>query len=229
VLGNVCGPGCFTFDPSSLPQAIATRFARAPDGGPGADLIAEPWAVVANSYEVGKFGAGWSEWNDHFRDTVREDQNEAGATPITPASLATRIAGSSDLYAARAPAAGVTYLVSHDGFTLHDLYACSAPSNNQAWPYGPSSGGSTTNHAWDHGGDATAQRQATRTGLALELLSAGVPMIAGGDELAHGIACNNNPYNLDSVATWLDTSTQTQILWTFAQRLLAFRAAHASL
>ena len=119
--------------------------------------------------------------------------------------------------------------MSHDGFTLHDLYTCDASNNTQAWPFGPSSGGSTTNHAWDHGGDPVAQRQATRTGLALELLSAGVPMIAGGDELAHGIQCNNNPYNLDSTATWLDYSTQTDPLWTFTQRLFAFRTAHPAL
>ncbi|HEY3806718.1 MAG TPA: alpha-amylase family glycosyl hydrolase [Kofleriaceae bacterium] len=232
VLGNVCGPGCFTFDPNSLPSTIAQRFARPTDGGDGADLIAEPWAVVANSYEVGQFPAGWSEWNDHVRDTIRQDQNGAnatGTTPNTPSQLATRIAGSSDLYASRGPQAGVTYLVSHDGFTLHDLYACDAPNNTQAWPYGPSSGGSTTNYAWDHGGDAVQQRQATRTGMALELLSAGVPMIAGGDELAHGIQCNNNPYDLDSVATWLDYTAQTDILWTFTQRMLAFRAAHPAL
>ncbi len=222
VLGNTCGPGCFTFDPSALPQTIATRFADAA-------LIAEPWAVVANSYEVGQFPAGWSEWNDHVRDTIRQDQNEVGTTPITPSQLATRIAGSFDLYASRGPQAGVTYLVSHDGFTLHDEYACDAPNNTQVWPYGPSSGGSTTNYSWDHGGDAVQQRQATRTGMALELLSAGVPMIAGGDELAHGIQCNNNPYDLDSVATWLDYRAQTDILWTFAQRMLAFRSAHPAL
>jgi glycogen operon protein len=226
VLGNTCGPGCFTFDPTSLPQTIATRFARPVDGGDGADLIAEPWAVVANSYEVGQFPAGWSEWNDHVRDTIRQDQNVA---PATPSALATRISGSFDLYAARGPQAGVTYIVSHDGFTLHDEYACDAPNNTQAWPYGPSSGGSTTNYSSDHGGDVVQQRQATRTGMALELVSAGVPMITGGDELAHGIACNNNPYDLDSVATWLDYTAQTDILWTFAQRMLAFRSAHPAL
>ena len=229
VLGNVCGPGCFTFDPAALPETIAARFARPPGGGDGADLIAEPWAVVANSDEVGHFPAGWSEWNDHFRDSVREDQNAVTASPIAPSELAMRIAGSSDLFGEREPAAGITYLVSHDGFTLHDLYACAAPNNTQAWPYGPSSGGSTTNDSWDHAGDATAQRQATRTGMALELLSAGVPMLAGGDELARGIQCNNNPFDLDSIATWLDYAPQTDILWTFAQRMIGFRAAHPAL
>jgi glycogen operon protein len=219
VLGNVCGPGCFKFDPA-FPAQIAASL-------PGAILIAEPWAVVANSYEVGKFPAGWSEWNDKFRDTIRTDQNQVGS--LTPGALSQRITGSSDVYSARSPTAGISYLVSHDGFTLHDLYACNTPSNNQAWPYGPSSGGSTTNHSWDHGGDAAAQRQAVRTGMLLMMVSAGVPMITGGDELGRTIKCNNNPYNLDSVATWLDWSTQTDPLCTFTQQLLAFRAAHPEL
>ncbi len=219
VLGNATVGG-FHFDPSALPQTIAAQF-------PDAALIAEPWAVVAGSYQVGGFPAGWSEWNDRFRDTVREDQNETG---ITPAALAARIAGSRDLFGSRTPTAGITYLVSHDGFTLHDLYACNASANTQAWPYGPSDGGSTTNHSWAHGGDPVAQRQAHRTGLALELLSAGVPMIAGGDEVQRGLRCNNNPYNLDSIATWVDYSTvTTDPTWTFTQRLLAFRAAHPGL
>jgi glycogen operon protein len=73
------------------------------------------------------------------------------------------------------------------------------------------------------------QRQATRTGLALVALSAGVPMLTGGDELARSLRCNNNPYNLDSSASWLDWSQTTAPLATFVQRLLAFRAAHAAL
>ena len=231
VLGNRGGSGGFVFDPTGLPTQIAT-LARPPDGGAGVDLVAEPWAVAGGSYAIGKFPAGWSEWNDHIRDTVRQAQNQLGVAAISPGALASRIAGSSDLFDhdGRAPVSGVSYLVSHDGFTLHDLYACNAPSNNQAWPFGPSNGGSTSNYSWDQGGDATAQRQAVRTGLALELLAAGVPMIEGGDELGRGVACNNNPYNLDSTATWLDWSSGTSTpLWTFAAGMLQFRAAHPAL
>ena len=225
VLGNTCGPGCFHFDPSGLPSTIAER-ARPADGGAGIDLIAEPWAVTANGYALGKFPAGWSQWNDHLRDSLRADQNEA---PVAASELATRIRGSKDLFAT--PTASIDYLVSHDGFTLRDLYACNAPNNAQAWPNGPSDGGSTSNHSWDHGGDAAAQRQAVRTGLAVLALSQGVPMITGGDEMLRTIHCNNNSYNLDSPASWLDwtLATTNAPLVTYVQRLFAFRAAHPAL
>lgn len=225
VLGNACGPGCFRFDKAGLPTKIAEEL------GGRAKLIAEPWGVVAGSYAVGKFPAPWTEWNDRFRDTIRSDQNQAGVVAITPGALAERIAGSPGTYNkdGRMPDAGVSYLVSHDGFTLRDLYGCNGPNNAQAWPYGPSDGGSTDNKSWDHGGDAVARHQAQRTGLALMMLSAGVPMITGGDEAGRGTKCNNNPYNLDSTASWLDWVNRDTELLAFSQRLFAFRAAHPEL
>ncbi|HEX5063977.1 MAG TPA: alpha-amylase family glycosyl hydrolase, partial [Kofleriaceae bacterium] len=187
VLGNVCGPGCFKFG-SGVHEEIAAAF-------PDAALIAEPWGVVAGSYQVGHFPAGWSEWNDKFRDTIRGDQNKA---QTTPGWIADRVHGSTELFRddGRMPSASINYLVSHDGFTLRDLYACNGPNNTQAWPYGPSDGGSANNLSSDHGGDAVAQRQAARTGMALLMVSAGVPMLVGGDEMLHGVRCNNNYYNL---------------------------------
>jgi glycogen operon protein len=220
VLGNACGPGCFKYEKDVL-EDIAGAFADVA-------LIAEPWGVVAGSYQVGNFPAGWSEWNDKFRDTFRRDQN---VTPTTPGWIANRVHGSTELFRddGRTPSASINYLVSHDGFTLRDLYACNGPNNQQGWPYGPSDGGSNNNLSWDHGGDAAAQRQAARTGMALVMLSAGVPMMVGGDELLHGVRCNNNYYNLDSPGTWIDWSKQGSPFWIFTQRLLQFRAAHPAL
>ncbi|MBA3461600.1 MAG: glycogen-debranching protein [Deltaproteobacteria bacterium] len=222
VLGNTCGPSCFKFSPDGLPLAIAREL------GDRAKLIAEPWAVTNGGYQVGKFPAPWTEWNDKFRDTIRQAQNQTG---VTPGWLANRMSGSPDLFKhdGRTPDAGISYLVSHDGFTLHDLYACNGSNNAQAWPAGPSDGGTNDNKSWDHGGDMAARRTAVRTGLALQLLAAGVPMITGGDELGRSTRCNNNPYNLDSPVSWLDWSKQDPALWTFAQRLFAFRTAHAAL
>ncbi|HEY5947621.1 MAG TPA: isoamylase [Kofleriaceae bacterium] len=220
VLGNVCGPGCFKFD-NGVHKEIAAAL-------PDVALIAEPWGVVGGSYQVGSFPAGWSEWNDRFRDTIRSDQNKA---PATPGWIADRVHGSSELFRddGRMPSASINYLVSHDGFTLRDLYACNGSNNAQPWPYGPSDGGSTNNLSWDHGGDAVAQRQAARTGMALVMLSAGVPMMVGGDELLHSVRCNNNYYNLDSPGTWIDKAAQGSAFWTFTQRLLHFRSAHPAL
>jgi isoamylase len=221
VLGNTCGPGCFKYEKKTL--------ARLADEVSGVALIAEPWGVVAGSYQVGQFPSGWSEWNDRFRDTVRSDQNRVGS--VTPGAIAARVTGSSDLFRddGRKPAASINYIVSHDGFTLRDLYACNDRNNTQPWPYGPSDGGSTNNISWDQNGDAARQRQAARTGLALLMVSSGVPMITGGDELLHSLRCNNNPYNLDSPGTWLDWSAQGSAFWTFAQRMMHFRAAHPAL
>jgi glycogen operon protein len=218
VLGNVCGPSCFKFG-KSVPEQIAAAL-------PDVALIAEPWGVVAGTYQVGNFPKGWSEWNDKFRDQIRTDQNRVGS--VTPGWLANRVHGSTELFRddGRMPSASINYLVSHDGFTLRDLYACNDKNNQQPWPYGPSDGGTNNNIGWDHDGDAVAQRQAARTGMAIVALSAGVPMIVGGDELLHGVRCNNNYYNLDSPGTWLDWSKQGSPFWTFTQRLLQFRAAH---
>lgn len=230
ILGNVCGPGCFTFDPA-FPAELADRFARPRAGGEGVDLIAEAWAVVPGSYQLGAFPAGWSEWNDRFRDLIRQDQNQRGTVAVTPGWLSARVHGSSELYRddGRPPAASINFLVAHDGMTLRDLYACNAKNNNQPWPYGPSDGGTNDDKAWDHGGDPIAQRQAARTGLALLALSQGVPMITGGDERLRSQRCNNNAYNLDSPATWLEWSAPEPSFTTFTRRLFAFRAAHPAL
>jgi isoamylase len=223
ILGNTCGPGCFDYSPDFL----ATIARELPDTA----LIAEPWGTAAGTYQLGNFPAGWSEWNDTYRNLVRTDQNQRGVTNVTPGWLANRVHGSTDHFRpdGRPPSASINFLVAHDGLTLRDLYACNASNNHQPWPYGPSDGGTTDNRSWDHGGNASAQRQAARTGFALLMLSQGVPMIVGGDEHLHSQRCNNNPYNLDSPATWLSWPDVEPAFTTFARRMMQFRAAHAAL
>lgn len=237
VLGNTCEHGCFNFDKMDSNNALnrITRelTPRPAAGGSGVDLIAEPWAIGGNSYQVGGFPSGWSEWNGAFRDTMRKDQNKMGLESVTPADLANRFAGSSDLYQddGRKPWNSINFMVAHDGFTLKDLYGCNGKNNLQLWPYGTSDGGEDNNNSWDQGGAATAQRKAARNGMALLMLSAGTPMMTGGDEFLRSLQCNNNPYNLDSIANWLNFSltTDQQNFKTFTQRLIAFRKAHAAL
>jgi hypothetical protein len=122
-------------------------------------------------------------------------------------------------------------MTAHDGFTLKDLYSCNSKNNSQAWPYGPSDGGEDNNNSWDQGGIAADQRKAARNGLALMMLSAGVPMIVGGDEALRSLNCNNNPYNLDSSANWLSwtRTTDQSNFQTFAKAMIAFRKAHPAL
>lgn len=237
VLGNTCEHGCFwydKFDANTALNRIARELTPRPAaGGSGVDLIAEPWAIGGNTYQVGNFPAGWSEWNDNYRDTLRKDQNQLGVEAVTPGELATRLAGSSDLFAddGRAPWSGVNFVVAHDGMTLNDLYSCNSKNNNQAWPYGPSDGGTDNNHSWDQGGVLADQRKAARNGTALLMLSAGTPMITGGDEHLRSLSCNNNPYNLDSVANWIDYNLDgnQHNFRIFTQRLIEFRKAHPAL
>jgi isoamylase len=237
VLGNTCQHGCYEYDklnPDTALNRIARDLAPRPAaGGAGTDLIAEPWAIGDGTYQVGNFPAGWSEWNGVYRDTLRKYQNKLGVDTVTPGSLATRLAGSADLYQddGRKPWNSIDFLVAHDGFTLEDLYSCNGKNNGQPWPNGPSDGGTDDNLSWDQGGSAADQRKAARDGFALLMLSAGTPMMTGGDEFLRALHCNNNPYNLDSDANWLDYdwTAQQATFRKFAQRLIAFRKAHPAL
>ena len=237
VLGNTCQHGCFNYEKldtgTALNRIVVELPARPATGGAGVDWIAEPWGIGEGTYQVGNFPAGWAEWNDKFRDSLRRSQNKLGVENVLPAELATRFAGSSDLYQddGRRPWHSINFMVAHDGFTLADLYRCNIKNNSQAWPYGPSDGGSDNNISWDQGGVAADQRKAARNGFAFLALSGGTPMITGGDEFLRNIRCNNNPYNLDSSADglgWSWTADQTTFQ-TFAQRMIAFRKAHPAL
>ncbi len=229
VLANGCETGCFSFDGDD-PNGI---LARARAQLPQAILIAEPWGTGAGTYQIGNFPSGWAEWNGPFRDLVRRDQNRDMVATVTPGELANGLSGSWDLFGddGRMPWHAINFVTAHDGLTLRDLYSCNGKNNEQPWPYGPSNGGSNDNLAWDHGGDAEAQEHAARTGLALLMLSAGVPMILGGDEMYRTQKCNNNTYNLDSVGSWLrweDRDERPQFAH-FARELMRFRSAHAAL
>ncbi|HET9396339.1 MAG TPA: hypothetical protein VFO36_09805, partial [Nitrospiraceae bacterium] len=237
VLGNTCQHGCFRYnktDPGTALNRIVSEIpARPVNGGSGVDWIAEAWAIGDGTYQVGQFPAGWAEWNDKFRDSLRKDQNKLGVENVSLGELATRFAGSSDLYQddGRRPWHSINFVVAHDGFTLQDVYACNSKNNLQPWPFGPSDGGSDNNLSWDQSGIAADQRKAARNAMALLALSAGTPMMTGGDEFLRTVRCNNNPYNLDSSGNWLSWSWSTPqaTFKTFTERLLAFRKSHPAL
>lgn len=236
-LGDRCASNCFEFDKlapkNALNRAAVELPARANAGGAGVDLIAEPWAIGLGTYQVGNFPSGWAEWNGPYRDTMRAVQNRVGVADVAPRAVAERMLGSRDLYGddGRAPGASVNFLVAHDGFTLRDLFSYDAKQNGQPAPFGPSGGGSDDNVSWDHGGAADAQKKAARTGMLVLAASKGAAMIVGGDELYRTQRGNNNAYNLDNEATWLDwTALTTEAPFhAFVKGVFRLRAEHAAL
>jgi isoamylase len=232
-----CPSGGYNFDASDANVAINRILkeftVRPATGGSGLDLFAEPWAIGGNSYQLGGFPKGWSEWNGVFRDSFRQAQNEVGNMTISIGQDATNFTGSSNLFQAsgRSPWNSTNFIDIHDGLTLNDVYSCNGSNNSQAWPWGPSSGGTSTNYSWDQGGAVLDQRRAARTGMAFEMLSAGTPLMQGGDEHLRTLQCNNNAYNLDSSANWLNYTwtTDQSNFFNFAQRAIAFRLTHPAL
>ncbi len=169
-------------------------------------LIAEPWDA-GGEYEEGHFPPGWSEWNDRFRDTARDFWR---GVPGTIADLATRLAGSSDLFGhdGRRPSASINLVTCHDGFTLTDLVSYSG-KHNEANP--GDGGGTDDNRSWNCGAEGPSSDPAIvalrcrqrRNFIATLLLSAGVPMLLGGDELGRTQGGNNNAYCQDGPLSWL--------------------------
>jgi glycogen operon protein len=196
---------------------------------PGEAIVAEPWAVGGGTDQLGNFPAGWSEWNGNFRDGIRTLENKLGVVKTPLSNLQDEWSGSPSLYAPRSVASSINYVVCHDGFTLRDEFACNSPDNTQPWPYGPSNGGASDETQWNQGGAAADQQQAERVAVALLTTSAGVPMIAGGDELGRTVKCNDNPYNVDSSGNWLDWPDADATRTAFVSGTFAMRAAHPSL
>ncbi len=226
-LASVLGrPGGGEFDPDApLLTAIAADPLLA-----GRKLIAEPWDATGDGYRVGGFPAQFSEWNGRFRDTVRDFwRGTAGV-----GELASRLAGSSDLYAPgnRRPWASINFVTAHDGFTLRDLVSYERKHNEANGEGGRD--GTDDNRSYNCGAEgetddpavlACRQRQA-RNLLATLLLSTGTPMLLGGDERWRTQGGNNNPYNIDDETTWVDWEPHAEAtaLLGFTRRLLALRA-----
>ena len=194
-------------------------------------LIAEPWDVGPGGYQVGGFPPKWSEWNAKYRDDVREYwRSEHESLP----DLATRLTGSSDLYAAsgRRPSASINFITAHDGFTLADLVAYDH-KHNEANGEG-NRDGESHNRSWNSGVEGPTQDRSVsevrnarrRSMLATLLLSQGVPMLLGGDELGRTQSGNNNAYAQDNEVSWYDWDNVDDDFLAFIKGLIAFRAAH---
>ncbi|MDJ1113659.1 glycogen debranching protein GlgX [Microbacterium dauci] len=183
----------------------------------GVKMIAEPWDVGMGGWQTGNFGDGWSEWNDRYRDRVRnfwlsdiDYARRAETTPVGIGGFATRLAGSANTFSAeRGPLASVNFVTAHDGFTLRDLVSYDVKHNLGNGENGRD--GADTNRSFNHGAEGRTEderilatrRKAMRNLLGTLLLSAGVPMLTAGDEFARTQRGNNNAYCHDSSLTWM--------------------------
>ena len=201
-------------------------------------LIAEPWDATAHGYRVGDFPVDFSEWNGRYRDVVRDFWR--GIPGVS--ELASRLAGSSDLYAARRrrPWASVNFVTAHDGFTLRDLVSYNHKHTEANGEGGAD--GTDDNRSWNCGVEGetddpavrSLRRRQARNLLATLVLSTGTPMLLAGDERWRTQGGNNNPYQLDDETSWLDWSSDpetdtAETLTAFTRRLLALRAATPAL
>jgi glycogen operon protein len=183
----------------------------------GVKMIAEPWDVGMGGWQVGNFPAGYSEWNDGYRDRARDFWlsdlgaiRRDGSAPNGIGSLARRLAGSAHVFANdRGPLASVNIITAHDGFTMADLTAYNEKHNLGNGENNRD--GTGDNHSFNHGvegptDDAAVladRHRAMRNLLGTLLLSAGIPMITAGDEFGRSQRGNNNAYCHDSELTWV--------------------------
>jgi len=197
-------------------------------------LIAEPWDVGRDGYRLGAFPAAWGEWNDRSRDAVRRFWRGDGGML---GELATRLSGSSDVFAARTrpPSRSVNFVTVHDGFTLADLVSYTAKHNEANGEQNRD--GEDNNHSWNHGvegptddGAIVAARQRDVRSLLATLLAArGTPMLSMGDELGRTQRGNNNAYAQDNPLAWIDWERGDDALTDFVAALCALRHAHPAL
>ncbi len=207
--------------------------------------IAEPWDVGMGGWQTGNFGAGWHEWNDRYRDRVRnfwlsdvDYARRASTAPVGIGGFATRLAGSSNTFSEeRGPLASINFVTAHDGFTLRDLVSYDVKHNLGNGEQNRD--GADTNRSFNHGAEGptadgrilATRRKAMRNLLGTLLLSAGIPMITAGDELGRTQRGNNNAYCHDSALTWLDweLADWQQDLLAHTQRLIAVRRENPAL
>jgi isoamylase len=193
-------------------------------------LIAEPWDIGPQGYQVGNFPVLWTEWNGKYRDCVRRFWKGDGGTV---GELASRLAGSSDLYAhnGRRPSASLNFITAHDGFTLRDLVSYNHKHNEANGE--ENRDGTNDNQSWNCGAEGPTddaminalRAKQQRNFLATLLLSQGVPMVLAGDEFGQTENGNNNAYCQDSPIAWLDwnLSDEQRTLLDFTREVMRLR------
>jgi isoamylase len=230
-LGTILAREVYGFDEQS-------GFLKAVDQDPvltQVKLIAEPWDCGPGGYQVGGFPPGWAEWNDKYRDTVRDFWR--AEAPV--AALAPRISASGDLFnhGGRRAWASVNFVTAHDGFTLND-WASYNDKHNEANGE-DNKDGSSSNRSWNCGAEGPTDDEAIielrgrqkRNMLATLLFSQGTPMLLGGDEFGRTQHGNNNAYCQDSDISWFDWNLGDEAngLIAFTKRLIKLRQSYPTL
>jgi glycogen operon protein len=230
-----CGVDGFRFD-------LATILARGPGFSPDAPIfaeiaadplladriyIAEPWDIGPGGYQIGTFPPNWLEWNDRFRDDARRFWRGDIGVDV----LATRLAGSSDLFGLSSRS--INFLAAHDGFTLADVVAYAERHNHANGEQNRDGHGD--NHSWNNGIEGPSDDPAVRAARAADLrallgtlfASTGTIMLTAGDEFGRSQGGNNNAYAQDNATSWIDWSIRDLELETYVARLAEWRAARA--
>lgn len=195
-------------------------------------LIAEPWDVGAGGYQVGEFPPLWSEWNDKYRDCLRDWwRSEAGV-----GELGWRMSGSADLYSSegRRPFSSINFVTAHDGFTMRDLVSYNEKHNEANGE--ENRDGNDSNRSWNSGEEGETANtdvqqlrlRRIRDLLTTLLLASGTPMLVAGDEFGRTQRGNNNAYCQDSDVSWIDWDLQQwqRDLFEFTRTLLRIRREH---
>ncbi len=194
-------------------------------------LIAEPWDIGEGGYQVGKFPAGWAEWNGKYRDCIRDYWR--GADSML-GEFALRFTGSPDLYEDndRRPTASINFVTAHDGFTLNDLVSYNEKHNDDNGE--DNNDGESHNRSWNCGEEGPTQDQdilalrqkQKRNFLTTLFLSQGVPMLVAGDEISRTQGGNNNAYCQDNEISWINWDSMDKELLHFTQQLIALYKNH---
>jgi glycogen operon protein len=192
-------------------------------------LIAEPWDCGPGGYQVGGFPPGWAEWNDKFRDTVRDFwRGEASASALT-----SKLCASGDIFnhGGRRPWSSVNFVTAHDGFTLNDVFTYNEKHNEANGEN--NNDGNSNNRSWNCGAEGPTEdpnvyslrERQIRNALATLMLSQGTPMLLAGDEFGRTQGGNNNAYCQDNEISWLnwDIQEKGKCLIAFTQKLIGLR------
>jgi len=191
-------------------------------------LIAEPWDIGPNGYQLGRFSTPWAEWNDRFRDTSRDYWR---ATGHKVAAMADCFAGSASVYHVRhrGPAASVNYVTSHDGFTVADLVSYDHPHNEAN-----GEDGLGDQRSWNCGAEGRSDARGVvslrahqrRNLLTTTLLALGVPMLLAGDEMGRTQQGNSNAYCQDNEISWVNWDELDRALVEYTRFVIRLRREH---